>query len=377
MKLLYLTNIPAPYRIKRFNDMALIFKKRDIDVEVLFMSDVEPDRKWNVDYESMRFEYKVWPGVHPQIGNMFAHYNPTLLKRLSRNDYDAIVVGGMSCPTLWFAKWHINSSAKKIMSVETNLMGDTVKTGIKKFVKKRLLKGYDAYQVTGNPQREYVEFFNPEAKTNSFITLPNLIDPNVFNPSVIPVEKNTYDFPDNKMLCVIPARIVPGKIPFVFLEATREVENIHFVIVGNGGEYAKQVREKIEKDKLPFTIIDFVQQDMMARLYKTADMFCLPTLTDASPLSPIEAIATGLPILVSNVIGNINEVLDEGHNGFSFNVFDKESILKVLKKVDQMSKVELSQMGDVSYERYKGVFDNVNCLNRYADAIKHLIQNNQ
>jgi glycosyltransferase involved in cell wall biosynthesis len=49
-------------------------------------------------------------------------------------------------------------------------------------------------------------------------------------------------------------------------------------------------------------------------LYRDADIFCLPTLADASPIAAVEAMASGLPVVVSNV-GGIPELVDDGETG--------------------------------------------------------------
>lgn len=66
-KLLYITNIPAPYRQKRYNLMQEIFPKNGIEFEVLYMAKIEPDRNWVIPPESFRYNYKIFNGIHPEI----------------------------------------------------------------------------------------------------------------------------------------------------------------------------------------------------------------------------------------------------------------------------------------------------------------------
>lgn len=51
------------------------------------------------------------------------------------------------------------------------------------------------------------------------------------------------------------------------------------------------------------------------QLFAQADIFCLPTLADGSPIAALEAMATGLPVLVGSV-GGVPELIDEGMTGF-------------------------------------------------------------
>ena len=219
MKLLYLTNIPAPYRIKRYNDMVKVFSDYDIEFEVMFMSKSEPDRDWTVNESEMQFPYKIWPGLHPTIKKFYAHFNPTLLWRLKKHDYDIIIIAGISTPTLILAPYFVGKGPFKVISVETNLRGDTTKTGLKKWLKGKLLGKADGYQVTGELQKEYITFFSEDAKDKPFIKLPNLINGKKFREeSLLSIDqklaiKDKYGLPHNVLLCIIPARLVDIKYP--------------------------------------------------------------------------------------------------------------------------------------------------------------------
>jgi glycosyltransferase involved in cell wall biosynthesis len=50
------------------------------------------------------------------------------------------------------------------------------------------------------------------------------------------------------------------------------------------------------------------------RLYEEADIFCLPTRADASSMASLEAMASGLPVLV-NATGGIPELVEDGVTG--------------------------------------------------------------
>jgi len=50
-------------------------------------------------------------------------------------------------------------------------------------------------------------------------------------------------------------------------------------------------------------------------LFEKADIFCLPTQGDFSPIASLEAMATGLPVVVG-AVGGIPELIDDGRTGF-------------------------------------------------------------
>jgi len=53
----------------------------------------------------------------------------------------------------------------------------------------------------------------------------------------------------------------------------------------------------------------------LIRLFQAADVFCLPTMADGSSIASLEAMATGLPVIVG-AVGGIPELIEDGVTGF-------------------------------------------------------------
>lgn len=377
-KLLYITNIPAPYRQKRFNMMAKIFPEYGIDFEVLYMAKIEPDRNWVIPKESYQYKYKIYKGIHPTVGYMFAHFNPGLLLRLAKNDYDIAIIGGMSSPTHWLAPFFIGKKVFKVMSVESNLHSVARTKGFAANLKRTLLKKADAFQITGSPQIDYIKFFYEHADDKPYVKLPNLIDEDVFVDRVNEARKNkaevrqSFGVDENTQMWVLPARLnlIKGILPF--LELINGVENIKLFVLGDG-ELRDQVREVVDKNSLPVVLTGFVQQDQVVKYYAAADLFVLPSLKDPSPLSPIEACASQLPLLVSSRIGNLEDVLEEGINGWSYDPETEiDKAKNIIESISKLSRVELQQMGLISRKRYLDYFQTEVCLKNYVEQVLEL-----
>lgn len=50
----------------------------------------------------------------------------------------------------------------------------------------------------------------------------------------------------------------------------------------------------------------------MIELYSISDVFVLPSISDANPLTCIEALWTELPLFISENCGNYPEVIEQG-----------------------------------------------------------------
>jgi glycosyltransferase involved in cell wall biosynthesis len=66
-------------------------------------------------------------------------------------------------------------------------------------------------------------------------------------------------------------------------------------------------------------------------LYQKADFLINPSLYEGLPNVVLEAMASGLPVIASNVAGNRELVIHES-TGFLFNIGDTEGFLSVLTK---------------------------------------------
>lgn len=61
------------------------------------------------------------------------------------------------------------------------------------------------------------------------------------------------------------------------------------------------------------------------RLYEQADIFCLPTEGDASSIASLEAMASGLPVIVG-AVGGIPELIEDGRTGYLLRHEESEAL---------------------------------------------------
>jgi len=72
--------------------------------------------------------------------------------------------------------------------------------------------------------------------------------------------------------------------------------------------------------------------DQMARAYAEADVFCLPSWWEAMPLSILEAMAAGLPVVASDV-GDVSRSVRDGETGFVVPVQSPADLAGALEKL--------------------------------------------
>lgn len=134
--------------------------------------------------------------------------------------------------------------------------------------------------------------------------------------------------------------------------------NVTFLIVGDGNLKA----ELQTKYSHPAIIFTGFRRDL-PELYKSMDIFVLPSLTEGLPMVLLEAMASQLPVVASNV-GAVPEVLIDGKTGFLVEPGDEGALLeKIVKLLD----ADLAQeMGRYGRERVKSRYSSESMAEEYA-----------
>jgi glycosyltransferase involved in cell wall biosynthesis len=94
----------------------------------------------------------------------------------------------------------------------------------------------------------------------------------------------------------------------------------------------------------------FKQYNELPAYYALANAFIHPSTTEQWGLVVNEAMASGLPVLVSNKCGCAADLVREGHNGFTFDPYDIESLARLMARIATLPAEQLASMGNASHE---------------------------
>ena len=106
----------------------------------------------------------------------------------------------------------------------------------------------------------------------------------------------------------------------------------------------------------------------LVRLYQRSDLFVLPTLADCYSLVAMEAMACGLPVVISR-LGGIPEIIAEGQTGFGLEPGDFPALALRLDQLVSDARLR-QEMGAASLRRAQERFDCRTNLGRILDAMK-------
>jgi glycosyltransferase involved in cell wall biosynthesis len=110
----------------------------------------------------------------------------------------------------------------------------------------------------------------------------------------------------------------------------------------------EELTRRIGASALDIHLVGHKTQHEMSELYAQADGFCLPSLSDPNPLSVIEALWAGLPLLLSSRVGNHPECLQPSKNGFLFDPLNPQSLADVMSRWLDLPDEQLANFGEAS-----------------------------
>lgn len=358
MTTVFITDIPAPYRIEMYNTLAALMA----DLEVWYFQKESIIRPWKFDKSKMKHKYWVAGGLYKRIGIYNLFINPNLIIKLllmrpeniilaaGWNDFDVLMIVILkrlglinSKISFWSEANHLTIGASK---------DNWLKAKIRRFV----YNACDGYQlVSGDMTRITLRRWG--IKNTPEIFFPNTIEEAVHNGEIDPPSELQRQ--NNYPVILVPARLdekYKGLINFLSSLSITQIKSVEIRIAGEGVDKVKL--ENFIKDKgygLHVKLIGQLSASDLAVEYSRADAFCLPSFSDPSPLSVIEAMRWGLPLLLSQRCGNHYEAVQADENGMTFDPHNRSDISRTFDKF-LACEANWEEMGCKSRERFNDIF---------------------
>jgi glycosyltransferase involved in cell wall biosynthesis len=331
-RVVILTEIISPYRIPVFNALA---KHKGIDLKVIFLSETDPAlRQWRVYKEEIRFSYEVLPSWRCRIGGLHFLLNARLSASLKKLSPEAIVCGGYNYVASWQALlWARRRGVSFVLWSESNAQDARGQHRLVQFLKLRFRMRCDGFVVPGKSAFAYLRLLG--APTERIFTAPNAVDNSLFAIQAGRVQRQPAAFreklslPERFLLFV--GRLVPEKGIFDLLEAYAKLESglrseVGLVFAGDGVSREELVQRAKAISRGTVCFPGFAQREDLAGLYALAEALVLPTHSDPWGLVVNEAMACGLPIIVTTVAGCSSDLVEDGWNGYVVPPRDPEKL---------------------------------------------------
>jgi glycosyltransferase involved in cell wall biosynthesis len=142
------------------------------------------------------------------------------------------------------------------------------------------------------------------------------------------------------------------------------------VLIGEGPE-RDSIREVVRRHGLEAHVRFLGLRKDVARLLSAADLFLLTSISEGIPLTVIEAMAAGLPV-VSTGVGGLPEVVEEGRTGLLAPSGDHDALARTICRLAGDPALR-EQMGRLGRQRAEAHFSEPRMHTRYGQLYREML----
>jgi glycosyltransferase involved in cell wall biosynthesis len=375
MKVAIVSTHPIQYHTPWFRELA----RRNIDLTVYYA--LLPDQQqqavgfgepfvWDIPLlEGYQWELLPNRRKKPSLDGFFRSSTTAIYSKLADSAPDVVILTGWQSLPLLQALWAaVRLRIPCILRGESN--GLRSRPLLVRGLHRLLFSVIDAFLAIGELNRDFYLHYGIPA--HMIFPAPYFVDNQRFTNQFREDRRDraalrvqwTIDEPsarlqDQDRVCfVFAGKLEPKKRLMDLLqalEATSRINgNIHLLVVGTG-ELMDEARKFADSRRLPVTFAGFLNQTEITRAYAAADCLVLPSdYGETWGLVVNEAMACGLPVIVSDRVGCAPDLVEEGVTGGVFQCGDVEALALKLQEFasDSTRLVQMGEQGKLRIRNY-------------------------
>lgn len=320
-KLLFVSNMPAPYVVKSANEMQKYF-----DTQYWFYSDIYGDRPewWKIPLPQNCF---ILEGIKCKAREKFIDLD--IKQKLENFNPDIIILGGFSIPTNMYIYLWAKKRKKKVI-VFSEFLRDSQGKARDSFFVQLMFKFYskvDGIFAVGDHGVDYfMKFFDSNIIHN--IDYPNDIDEHL-NHKIRDISK--------EIKILFAHRLIDIYNPVGAIEIFKEFNKLHsnsLMYMNASGDLIEECKKIINDYKMNDSIKflnDIDSWNSLHKVYEMCDISISPAFFSNGNNSITEAMASGMGIVISDKI-HFNDILLKKSKGGFIVKNTKEKFLKAIQK---------------------------------------------
>ncbi len=319
----------------------LLAQHPEVDLTVLYCSssgattfrdrDMGSSVKWDIA-TLQDYKYKFLQNFSPlslQHG-FFSLINPGIASELLTGRYDAVIIMlGWGSVSAW-----ISFAASSLASLPFFLYGDssflppegTARARLRAKLLRRLFAIASGFMISGKSNAAYYQYYG--ADKTRFFPMPWAVDNDRFSKSgtLSPEQRNVvrdhFKISHDHVVILFSAKLVERKDPATLLEAVGRMQHREKVTVVFAGDGVLRQTLQAQAARLNVKAIfpGFINQTALPEIYGMSDVFVLPSTFEQRGTVVNEAMACGLPVVVSSRVGPASDIAQHDVNGFVFEV---------------------------------------------------------
>jgi glycosyltransferase involved in cell wall biosynthesis len=362
-----------------------------LDVTVLYCSDEGAAVYRDVDMgTSLRWDLDLLHGYrHEFVPNrgrghgFFRLLNPGLAPAIARGGFDAVLfMTGWAWATAW-----LGFAICRFLRVPFLLFGDSSFVPDERPVRARLRAGVlralfgltSGFLISGAFNADYYRHYGADPRR--FFPMPWAIDnerffeASRFGPGEREALRSRYGIDPGKMVILFSAKLIERKDPMTLLvafAAMRHRDRAALVFMGDGVLRPELERYVHEHQLRDVHFLGFVNQTEIPRHYAMSDVFVLPSAFDPRATVINEAMACGLPVILTDRCGPVGDIASDGDNAFVMPFGDRTLLTDRLDRLAADPALR-QRMGERSRERI-AAWDYEAGVRGVADAVRSVAE---
>lgn len=315
---------PAPYRMQLFQKI-----KDEFDVDIFFENSEGDDRNhdWFFSSGAQLLDTKEGQQIYKEKYHRLKQYDLVVCYDYST----ATAIKLITLCKILRVPYVINCDG-----VMLTAHGNKIKDCIKTFV----IRGASAYLASGQYAKKYFLKYGAKEELIHIHTFSALQEEDILKELPSEEEKNELrqelGLPIDKKIAIAVGRFIPLKRYDILLRMWNTMDDDSILLLVGGGPEYDSYKKILEDEGINNVLLEpFHLKEELLKYYKASDVFVHPTSYDVWGLVVNEAMACGLPVVVSDACVAGLELVERGQNGYIISRDASDEIVRKTKLVLQ------------------------------------------
>ena len=235
---------------------------------------------------------------------------------------------------------------------------------------------FDAYLCVGRRAREYYLHFGADEQKCFFS--PHAVDSEFFASNKLKYLsmktelRRQWSLREDSIVFLFAGKLTGQKRPLDFCRAIQGAgrPNVEGLVVGDGPLRA-ECEAFVRQSGTPVRFTGFLNQTGMPKAFAAADVLCLCSEAESRGLVVNEAMACGLPALVTESCGCVPDLIEERETGGVFAKGDVDALAGWMKCIESDGKL-LQKMSEGALRRIQD-YSISNAANGFREALDRMV----
>lgn len=376
-RVVILNNYIRKHHVDSYRELA----KRVRKLTVLLSTPMEPDRDWDPQWGDLDVRVQKnwmfttsWKHSAGFKEANFIHIPVDTNSQLKELEPDIVFSYEMGMRTLlssWFRRFH--PSVPLVMVGNMSEVIERERGVLRRTLRWMIRKGVDYFTYNGPSCKRYLESLS--IPVEKMFHIPYCIDTDSVYDGPRLVESETATV--RLLYC---GALSQRKGIVEFSEALnhwcqRHPDRYVELEIAGSGELEADILAQ-QRENLRIVMLGNCDSLQLRDAYRRANICAFPSLADEWGLVPIEAMASGLPVLGSVFAQSVEAVVEDGVNGWVFETNDRDSILESISEALSCDHQRLAQMGELARESVSHISAETTAR-KFSDVVESVLLTNK